>query len=170
MTESAGVLEIIIIVVRKRRNKMSTFNKYATFIILTLARSSCRSKDASTYTAFKKNKIEKWLPLLNEEVTIAGNAVNLKLGACLQSKEDSIIFWINGLKYWPEEYYDKEVSKTVKVKGVLIEKYDLPVFRNKKLKKDEVVQSGIPIPDGINLKLASHRFLLKDATWTIIDE
>ena len=148
---------------------MSTFHKHATLIILTLAMSSCRSQDALTYTTFKKNKIEKWSPLLNEEVTITGYAVNLKLGAYLQSKEDSIVFWINGLKYWPEEYYDEEASKTVKVKGVLIEKYDLPVFRNKKLKTHEITQSGTPIPNGINLKLASHRFLLKDATWAIID-
>ncbi|WP_143337178.1 hypothetical protein [Dokdonia pacifica] len=138
--------------------------------IIFLMLCSCRSQFASEYMLHKKKQIQKWTPLLGEKITLTGEAVNYKIGAGLLIKKDSINIWINGLRSWPENYYLGEgKSKTLEVSGVLIEKYDLPVFRRSKDPKSGITRTGIPIPYGINLKKASHRFLLKDANWVIID-
>ncbi len=103
---------------------------------------------------------------LGKEIILEGNAESAKLGA-LMIVGDSTSIWIDGLESWPEGYYSTEESKWVRATGKLIEKYDLPVFISEDGKPH---QTGIPVPKGTDLKKASHRYLLKDATWEIIDE
>ncbi len=103
---------------------------------------------------------------IGEQITLTGKAVNVKLGAMVVVN-DSLSIWIDGLESWPEGYYSTEESKWVRVTGKLIEKYYLPVFISEDGKP---YQTGIPVPKGTDLKKASHRYLLKDATWEIIDE
>ena len=84
------------------------------------------------------------------------------MGALLQIN-DSTRVWLNNLDSWPEDYYlGNDSCKTVKLTGVLIEAYDLPVYIHK---KGEPLRSGIPVPEGTDLKQASHRYLIKNYKW-----
>lgn len=171
MIEKVGVLGITIIIGKRIVNKLSSIRKYGFFILTTIILNSCRSQYSKEYTDIKKRQIGKWSPLLNNEVTLIGEAKNSKLGALLAIRKDSIVIWIDGIRSWPIDYaMDENNFETLEVTGTLIEKYDLPIFRKKELSSGEIQRSGIPVRYGINLKLASHRFLLKDATWIIIDE
>ena len=55
--------------------------------------------------------------------------------------------------------------KRIKVTGILAEDHQLPVFHPT---NSDIVQQGIPIAPNTDLKTASHRYLLKEATWEII--
>ena len=102
---------------------------------------------------------------LGKIITLEGKTVNAKLGALLVGENFSI--WIDGLDSWPKAYYKGgEEAKKVKVTGRVIEKYDLPVF----IPKEGEMLSGIPVPEGTDLKEASHRYLLKNVKWTFIVE
>ncbi len=106
--------------------------------------------------------------LLGKRITITGKAANAKLGALLET-EDGNIIWMDDKDSWPEGYYlGEDNRKTLKVTGTVIEKYDKPVFIPNK--EDELARSGIPVPEGTDLKKASHRFLLKNIKWEIIKE
>lgn len=105
--------------------------------------------------------------LRGKKVTITGKTVNAKLGALLMTEDGSSI-WINNLDEWPNGYYlGGEDCKTVTVTGRIISKNDLPVFI---YKEGDPIKSGIPVPEGTDLKKAKRRFLLKNAKWEIIDE
>ena len=97
-------------------------------------------------------------PQLGKKVTLSGEAEHRKLGPALLGKDFSI--WIDGLSEWPNEMRGKHVSVT----GTVIERHDKPVFipspRNRGVQ-------GIPVPKGTDLHKASHRYLLKDATWKL---
>ena len=66
------------------------------------------------------------------------------------------------MNFWPEDYY----GKTVDVTGVVIKKYDLPVFIPK---EGQPVVTGIPVSEGTDLHEASKRYLLRKATWKLIE-
>lgn len=97
--------------------------------------------------------------LLGKEITIIGKASNVKLGAILNTRESSI--WIDGRNSWSEKY----CNETLEVTGTVIEKYDLPVFIHK---EGDPMRSGMPVPEGTNLREASRRYLLTNAKWKII--
>ena len=81
----------------------------------------------------------------------------MKIGAILILENGQGI-WMEEMYTWPSGYFEgEEEAKTVKVTGILIEKYDLPVFIN----NDSIIQQGIPMPKGTDLKKASYRYLLK---------
>ena len=104
--------------------------------------------------------------LLGKKIEISGIAINAKLGALLITEDGSI--WINGKEEWPKGYYyGGDNGKKLKVTGTVIEKYDLPVFIQK---EGELPQSGIPVPEGTDLKEASRRYLLKNVKWEIISD
>jgi hypothetical protein len=67
---------------------------------------------------------------------------------------------------WPDGYY-KGGSNGVKVRvtGTVIERHDLPVF----VQEDSIMKTGMPVQKGTDLKKASHRFLLSNAKWEIIE-
>ena len=119
-------------------------------------------------SSLEVNKLDtsKLKELLGKRITLFGKAVDAKLGAMLEM-EDGTNIWID-LDAWPAGYYlGEDKNKTLKVTGTLSEKYDLPVFIEK---EGEPIQSGIPVPEGTDLKKASHRYLLINAVWEIIKE
>lgn len=105
--------------------------------------------------------------LEGKKITIEGKSQNARMGA-LVSTADSVTIWIDDLEMWPDDYYlGEDNCKTVRVTGKLITKDDLPVFIHK---EGEPWIHGIPVPEGTDLKAASRRYLLKDATWKVISD
>ena len=104
---------------------------------------------------------------IGKKITVTGKSVNIKLGAGLILENGQLI-WINKMESWPAGYYlGDDKTKTLKVVGILIEKNDLPVFFQKE--NDKLIKGGIPVPEGTDIKKASHRFLLKNIKWDIIE-
>jgi len=101
---------------------------------------------------------------VGRKVTLIGKAENDKLGAVLVLESGQTI-WMNKMNSWPNGYYTEKESKSVQVTGVLIERYDLPVFVPS---NDSIVKQGIPVPKGTDLKEASHRYLMKNYNWNEI--
>lgn len=98
---------------------------------------------------------------LGKRITVLGEPRNLKLGAQLAG--EGFDLWIKGLDSWPDDVIPSgHTGKRLKVTGVLIEDHSLPVFVPK---EGEPIKSGMPVPEGTDLKQASHRFLLDQATW-----
>jgi|LakMenE01Jun11ns_1017448.scaffolds.fasta_scaffold9847210_3 hypothetical protein len=95
---------------------------------------------------------------LGKTIKLGGVAHPRKLGAALLGKD--FFIWIDGLHDWPDGMRGKRVSVT----GTVIERHDLPVFIPSRA--DRGIQ-GIPVPKGTDLHKASHRYLLKDATWKL---
>ena len=103
---------------------------------------------------------------LGKSITLEGKALNAKMGALLKGDDFSI--WINELAEWPQGYYrGGDEGKRVKVRGIVIEKYDLPVFIPK---KGDLPRAGMPVPEGTDLKEASRRYLLENAEWEPIEK
>lgn len=98
-----------------------------------------------------------WAKKLGQEVTVEGVAQDAKEGALLEMADDTI--WID-MDSWPNGLRGKRVV----VRGKVIERYDRPVFVQK---KDEPIKSGIPVPEGTDLHKASHRYLIANATWSL---
>ena len=98
--------------------------------------------------ATKQNK-EEFADQLGKQITLVGEAQNLKEGSLLAGKNFSI--FIDSLESWPNEFAFKKVVVT----GVVIERHgSLP-------------QAGIAVPPGTDLHKAAHRYLLKDAKWKL---
>lgn len=107
---------------------------------------------------YKKEPKDVLAAQLGKQVTLIGVAENHKIGASLGGKDFGIA--IDGIHRWPEEFEGKQVSVT----GIVIERFDLPVFiRN----PNEPDVQGIPVPPSTDLRKASHRYLLKDAKWKL---
>ena len=96
---------------------------------------------------------------LGNTVTLDGVAETRKLGAALRG--DDFDVWIEGLDHWPGNY----AGRRVRVTGVLEERHDLPVYIQK---PDQPVSAGIPVPEGTDLHKASQRYLVRNATWSLI--
>ena len=132
------------------------------FIILFLILTSC-----SNYEVVSNLSQTNLDNLLGEKIVIEGTAMDGKLGALIDTK-DKLSIWINGLNYWPKGYYlGGNTGEKIRVTGILIKKYDLPVYI---YNKGDIPKSGIPTPEGTDLKKASQRYLLKRAKWEIISE
>ncbi|UII76234.1 hypothetical protein LV716_00095 [Flagellimonas sp. HMM57] len=127
-------------------------------ILLLIVLTSC-----ATITKVNSLADSKMNELLGKKIEILGTAVNTKLGAMLVTEDGSI--WINGKQEWPRGYYyGDDNGKKLKVTGTVIKKYDLPVVIQK---EGELPKSGIPVPEGTDIKEASRRYLLKNAKWKI---
>ncbi len=102
---------------------------------------------------------------LGKRITVGGWAVNRRGGAEVVGTDFSV--WIDSLDAWPEGYYvGSDRGKRVKVTGVLAEDHGLPVFIQR---KGEPIPQGIPVPEGTDLNKASHRYLLKEAKWELME-
>jgi len=97
--------------------------------------------------------------LRGQAVTLEGIAEARKLGAALRG--DGFEVWIDRLSEWPREW----AGRRVRVTGVLEERNDLPVFVQK---PGEPAASGIPVPEGTDLREASRRYVVRDANWSLI--
>ncbi len=104
---------------------------------------------------------------LGKRITLEGRAVDAKLGAELIG--DGFSVWIDGLDSWPDGYWSmaKRDGTRVRVSGVLAEDHATPVFVQK---EGEPIRSGVPVVEGTDLDAASHRFVLKDATWESLEK
>lgn len=103
---------------------------------------------------------------LGKRITLEGQASNRKIGAELVGSDFNV--WIDGITDWPKEYRASgDKGKKVRVVGILAEDHGLPVFIPKE--GEESIQ-GMPVPEGTDLEKASHRYLLKDAKWELIEE
>jgi hypothetical protein len=106
-----------------------------------------------------------WSKYLGRSITLEGKAANAKQGAVLLGDGDEI--WIDGLEAWPDGFYlGGDDSKRVRVTGTVIERSDAPAFRSH---PGEAPRQGIPVPEGTDLSEAQKRFLLKDATWRLVE-
>lgn len=122
-----------------------------------------RNNDISSIEITKKEDLNQFV---GKEITITGRTVNMKLGAAL-ILEDGQLIWMDKMLSWPNGYYvDDKKTKTLKVRGVLIEKNDLPIFISKE--NDSIIHQGIPTSKETNLKEATHRYLLKEYEWEVI--
>ena len=100
---------------------------------------------------------------LGKTITLKGKAINRKLGAVLEHKDYHI--WIKGLSAWPEGYYrGGDDGKEIIVTGTVVEAYDLPVFI---YKEGDPIRAGMPVPEGTDLRKASHRYILDKASWKL---
>jgi hypothetical protein len=104
-------------------------------------------------------KREQLPALLGKTVTLEGIAEARKLGAALRGENFDV--WIDRLQDWPGNY----VGRRVRVSGVLEERYDLPVYIQK---PGEPVSAGMPVSEGTDLRKASHRYIVRDAKWSLI--
>ena len=100
-------------------------------------------------------------PVEAETITVTGVARDAKMGAMLQGEGKT--HWIGDLEFWP----DAVLNKKVKVTGKLQERADMPVFHQ--LKPGEPQVSGIPVPEGTDLKKASVRVVIIDAKWELAE-
>jgi hypothetical protein len=104
---------------------------------------------------------------LGQKITVTGKSVNAKLGALLAVRGGTDV-WMDNLQSWPEGYYvyENEIeTKTVAVTGILIERYDVPVYNP----KDSIIRQGVQLPEGSDPRSASHRYLLKDYMWVVVE-
>jgi len=98
-------------------------------------------------------------PHAGGHVVLEGIAESRKLGAAVRG--DGFDVWIEGLDGWP----DGIAGRRVHVTGVLVERYDLPVFIQK---PGEPIAQGMPVPEGTDLHAASRREVLRDAHWSVV--
>jgi len=96
---------------------------------------------------------------LGKMVTLDGVAENRKLGAALRG--DGFDVWLDAVDGWPSSYS----GRRVRVTGILDERHDLPVYIQR---PGEPPSAGIPVPEGTDLYKASHRYIVRDATWSLI--
>ncbi len=107
-----------------------------------------------------------WSIYLNQKVMVEGTAVNAKLGAMLIGEGPEI--WIDALDAWPEGFYlGGREGKKLRVTGIVIERTDLPAFVTQ---EGQEQKSGIPVKNNTDLEKAQKRFLLKDATWVVVEK
>jgi hypothetical protein len=139
------------------------------FLFLTICICACSSTTLVTTDAgsiIDNESKESFKKYIGKRITVIGTCVDMNLGAALILGNGQRV-WIEKMERWPAGYYTGDAkSKTVKVVGTLIEKNDLPVFIQKE--NDKVIQGGMPVPEGTDLKEASHRYLLKDYVWNEI--
>ncbi len=103
---------------------------------------------------------------VGKEITVEGWAVTSKAGAYVVGEDFRL--WVDGLDSWPEEYYSGgEKGEKVKITGILGEDNNLPVFIEK---EGEPIVQGIPVPEGTDLEEASHRFVIKEAKWELLEK
>lgn len=103
-----------------------------------------------------------WSEYAGKQVTLEGTPANAKLGALLVGQDDQV--WIDGLEEWPREVFGEDgKGKRLRVTGTVVIRQDLPAYVQK---PGEPPKTGIPVQEESQLKTASTRVLLKDATWS----
>lgn len=92
---------------------------------------------------------------LGKTITVEGVAENRKDGAALRGEHFEL--WIPQLTAWPEPGTGR-----VRATGRLSEDHGRPVFVRR---PEEPIVQGVEVPEGTDLKEASRRWVLLDATW-----
>ena len=110
-----------------------------------------------------------WNLYLGKRITIDGYAHDLKLGPLLSAERSfpaTGAIWIDGLPGWPDGV-GGATSAHVRVTGIVVKRDDMPVYLN-----GTHADNGAPgrwVDTEEELNRLKWRFLLKDATWTVID-
>ena len=126
--------------------------------LLVIMSTSCSSTPSPTHPVTAAN--------LGTTITVRGRAVNRKFGA--QVVGEGFELWLEGVHEWPEDYNAAgDRGQWVEVTGALAEDHKLPVFVPS---DDQPVVQGIPVPPGTDLEAASHRYVLRDATWRPVND
>lgn len=134
-------------------------------LLLPLVLAGCSAAPVPSTPEPPKPQANDWASQLGKVVTVEGNAANAKLGALLQVAEGAI--WIDGLDAWPEGFYlGGDQGKRIRVTGTVIKKADMPVFVEK---PGGLQGSGMPVKTEAERERLKWRYLLKDATWQVID-
>jgi hypothetical protein len=94
---------------------------------------------------------------LGQSITVEGVAQDGKEGASVGA------LYVDGLGRWPADL----AGTNVRVTGRLIRRDDRPVFR---ASSKELPQSGVPVPEGVDLERARRRYLLAQPHWTKAEE
>ena len=97
---------------------------------------------------------------LGQPVTLEGVAEARKLGAALRGNGFEV--WIDRLDEWPA----RAAGRKVRVTGALKDRHDLPVYIQK---AGEPSVSGIPVPEGTDLRQAARRYVVREAKWSLIE-
>lgn len=105
-----------------------------------------------------------WSELVGRTVTLEGTAADAKLGALLLGGEGAI--WIEGVASWPDGFWAGGQGTRLRVVGTVIRKDDLPVFAPQ---PGEPAPAGIPVESGQELEKAKRHYLLRNATWTVVE-
>lgn len=104
-----------------------------------------------------------WAAHVGERVRVVGQATYERTpewGAAAGAGDG--LLWVEGVARWP---FDFPHDKTLLVTGVLSQAHDVPVFR---YVKGQAFGDGLPVPEPYDLKEASRRFVLREATWELI--
>ena len=94
-------------------------------------------------------------------MTVEGVARQAKVGPLIEL-DDGSTMWVD-LDAWPDEVLGARVI----VSGVMSTRHDLPVFVHK---KGEPIRSGMPVPEGADLKKASQRQVLSKIQFKLVEE
>ena len=99
---------------------------------------------------------------VGKRITLEGMAMNRKGGAVLVGKGFEV--WMADFDAWPDGYYEGgDRGKRLVVTAELGEDHGLPIVVER---PGEPIAQGIPVPEGTDVHAASHRFVLKNATWS----
>lgn len=97
--------------------------------------------------------------LVGQQVTLRGVAEPRKNGAALRG--DGFYVWIDGLHRWTQRFSGRRVQ----VVGVLEVRDDLPVFVQR---PNDLPMQGMPVPEGTDIEAANRRYVVRDATWSLL--
>jgi hypothetical protein len=75
--------------------------------------------------------------------------------------DDGNTHWVD-LDDWPSDV----LGKRVRVTGEMSQRSDLPVFVHR---KGDPIRSGMPVPEGTDVKKASQRQVLTNLKWEIVE-
>lgn len=99
---------------------------------------------------------------VGKRITLEGVAMNRKGGAVLVGEGFQV--WMADFDAWPDGFYEGgDRGKRLVVTAELGEDHGLPIVVER---PGEPIAQGIPVPEGTDVHAASHRFVLKNATWT----
>jgi len=104
-----------------------------------------------------------WAAHVGERVRVVGQASYERTpewGAAVKAGDGRL--WVEGVERWP---FDFPVGHVLLLTGVLSQAHDVPVFR---YVKGQPFGDGLPVPEPFDLKDASRRFVLREATWELI--
>jgi hypothetical protein len=97
---------------------------------------------------------QEWSGYVGQTVIVEGRAERAKLGAIVTDRVENHILYVVGHDHWP----GGELGRRVRITGTVIKQTDIPVYDYGK---------GTVEHDPADPR--TWRFLLKDATWVVID-
>jgi hypothetical protein len=110
-----------------------------------------------------------WNRLVGKRITIDGYAHDLKRGPVVTAEPSfasTRAVWIEGLPGWPEGV-GGATSAHVRVTGTVIKRDDMPVYLYGTHGDNGAPGHWVSTEEELNR--LKWRFLLKDATWTVVD-